>query len=146
MYALLHGLAGNPALPPELLDRLVALADDELAGTLARRADLDRGRAVALARRVGEAAVPLADEGRLTADDVDPEEWPEAALALLDRGVAPVAWARAFAVDPDPGRRERPAARPGLPPEVTERPARDPVPSVVAEPARLGPGGTGAES
>ncbi|MEU2509138.1 hypothetical protein ABZ621_31120 [Streptomyces sp. NPDC007863] len=144
MYALLHGLAENPALPPELLDRLIALADDELAGTLARRADLDRGRAVALARRVGEAAVSLAYGGRLTADDVDPAEWPEAALALLDRGAAPAAWARAFAVDPDPERRQRLAACPGLPPDVTERLARDPVPSVVAELAWLGPAGTAA--
>ncbi|NML50656.1 hypothetical protein HHL19_19270 [Streptomyces sp. R302] len=140
MYALLHGLAANPALPSALLDRLIALADDELAGALARRTDLDRGRALALARRVGDAAaVSLAYEGRLAAADVDPAEWPEAALALLDRGAAPAAWARAFAGDPDPGRRERLAACPGLPPDVTERLARDPVPSVVAESAWLGP-------
>ncbi|MFD6344556.1 hypothetical protein ACFWF9_07500 [Streptomyces roseolus] len=144
MYALLRGLAANPALPPELLDRLVALADDELAGVLAGRDDLGRTRALALARRVGEAAVSLAYGGRLAAADVEPAEWPEAALALLDRGEAPAAWARAFAVDPDPARRGRLAACPGLPADVTERLARDPVPDVVAELASWAPADTAA--
>ncbi|MFF9477047.1 hypothetical protein ACF1E9_31105 [Streptomyces roseolus] len=142
MYALLRGLAANPALPSRLLDRLVALADDELAGVLAGRDDLGRTRALTLARRVGEAAVPLVHEGWLAAADVDPTEWPEAALALLERGTAPEAWTRAFAGDPDPARRERLAACPGLAADVMERLARDPDPEVVAELASWAPAGT----
>lgn len=66
----LCGLAANPALPSELVDRLIAVADADIAVDLAGRADLSRAQAVALASRVEESALQLAYEGRLTAADV----------------------------------------------------------------------------
>jgi hypothetical protein len=48
---LLCGLAENPALPAELLDRLIAVADTDIADVLARRADLTHDQAVAPASR-----------------------------------------------------------------------------------------------
>lgn len=85
MNPVLHGFAANPSLPPEAVDRLIALADADLADILACRPDLGRDRAVALAARVGDSAVRLAYEGRLTAADISPATHPQAALALLDR-------------------------------------------------------------
>ncbi|MGI5448173.1 hypothetical protein ACQEVM_20905 [Streptomyces sp. CA-243310] len=49
MNRVAHGLAANPALPGALLDRLIALADEELASALAERGDLRHDQAVALA-------------------------------------------------------------------------------------------------
>ncbi|MEU3606779.1 hypothetical protein AB0E83_15225 [Streptomyces sp. NPDC035033] len=144
MSFLLYGLAANPSLPAGLVDRLVLLADADLAPFLAGRPDLGRTQALALARRVEEAAVPLAYEGRLAADDVDPARWPDAALALLDRGAGPVAWARRFATDPDRARREKLAACPGLPADVIDLLAADPDPGVVAELAWFAPAETAA--
>ncbi|MGW9299850.1 hypothetical protein ACWHA3_03345 [Streptomyces cyaneofuscatus] len=127
-----HGLAANPSLPPEAVDRLIALADDDLADVLACRPDLGRDRAVALAARVGDSAVRLAYEGHLTAADIDPATHPQAALALLDRRAGRPEWARLFAADPDGERRAKLAACPGLPPDVVERLAADPDVHVVA--------------
>jgi hypothetical protein len=79
----LYGLAGNTALPSELVDRLIAAADADLAPVLAGRPDLSRAQVVALASRVEGAAVRLVYEGRLAAADVDPAAQPHAALALL---------------------------------------------------------------
>ncbi|WP_053703772.1 hypothetical protein [Streptomyces sp. WM6368] len=132
MHHLLCGLAANPALPSELVDRLVSAADDDIATALARRADLSRAQAVALAERVGGSAVHLAHEGRLTTADIDPAVRPDAALVLLDRGAGRSAWARLLAADPVPGRRRRLAACPGLPSDVVETLATDPDVRVVA--------------
>ncbi|ROQ63705.1 hypothetical protein EDD93_6451 [Streptomyces sp. 840.1] len=129
----LCGLAGNPALPFDLVQRLIAVADADIAESLAARADLGHGQAVALAARVGESAVRLAYEGLLTAADIDPVTQPEAALALLDRQDGAPEWARLFAGDPDARRREKLAACPGLPDDVRERLAADPDIQVVAE-------------
>ena len=41
MQHALLGLAENPALPPELIDRLISTADADLAEALAVRPDLD---------------------------------------------------------------------------------------------------------
>ncbi|MFJ9525663.1 variant leucine-rich repeat-containing protein [Streptomyces cyaneofuscatus] len=133
MNPVLHGLAVNPSLPPEAVDRLIALADDDLADILARRPDLGRDRAVTLAARAGDSAVRLAYEGRLTAADIDPVTHPQASLALLDRRAGHPEWARLFAADPDGERRAKLAACPGLPPDVVERLAADPDVHVVAE-------------
>ncbi|MGC5565520.1 hypothetical protein ACPYPG_22150 [Streptomyces sp. FR-108] len=135
MHHLLCGLAANPALPSELVDRLISLADDDLADDLACRPDLSRAQAVALVERVEESALRLAYEGRLTADDVDPAARPDAALALLDQGVgvSHPEWARLLATDPDPERREKLAACPVLPPDVVDTLAADPDVRVVAE-------------
>ncbi|MFF3848184.1 hypothetical protein [Streptomyces sp. NPDC002328] len=133
MKHLLAGLAANPALPSELIDRLIEVVDDDIALSLTSRDDLSRAQAVALAARDEDSAVPLAYGGRLTAADVDPARLPHAALALLDQGAGEPEWARLFAADPDVGRREKLAACPGLPPDVTARLAADPVVDVVVE-------------
>ncbi|WP_257133001.1 hypothetical protein [Streptomyces sp. ms184] len=139
MNHLLCGLAANENLPSPQLDRLIAVADAEVAHHLADRADLSRAQAVALAARVEESGVPLAYRGRLTATDVDPVARPDVALALLDIGAAPAAWARLLAADPVVEHREKLAACPGLPPAVVETLAADPEIRVVAEAALWAP-------
>jgi hypothetical protein len=129
----LCGLAANAALPSELVDRLIAVADADIAADLADRADLSHAQAVALASRVPESAVQLAYAGRLTAADVDPAAQPQAALALLDQRVGRPEWARLLAADPVVEHREKLAACPGLPPDVTETLAADSDVRVVAE-------------
>ncbi|MDQ1037017.1 hypothetical protein QFZ75_003433 [Streptomyces sp. V3I8] len=133
MHHLLCGLAANPALPPELVDRLISVADDDIALHLAYRPDLGRAQAVALAERVEDSAVLLAYEGRLSAADVDPRIRPDAALALLDAGAGRPEWARLLAADPVRERREKLAACPGLRPDVVETLATDTDVRVVAE-------------
>ncbi|KPC63377.1 hypothetical protein [Streptomyces chattanoogensis] len=127
------GLAANPALPAELVDRLTAIADEDIGEVLATREDLSRAQALALSARVAETAARLVYEGRLTAADIDPVTQPDAAFALLDRGAGRPEWARLLAADPAVGRRERLAACPGLPPDVVETLAADPDVRVVAE-------------
>lgn len=141
MNPVLCGLAANPALPSELVDRLIEAADgdlepdlaSDLVAEIASRPDLSRTQARVLAGHSEEAAVLLALEGRLTAADVDPLAQPLAALALLDEGAGKPAWARLFASDPVTGHREKLAACPGLPPDVVETLAADPDVRVVAE-------------
>jgi hypothetical protein len=129
----LCGLAANPSLPPELVDRLVAVADTDVAAELAARADLGHAQAVALAARDEENAVQLAYEGRLTVADIDPVTQPHAALTLLQEGAGSPRWARLFAADPVAERREKLAACPGLPADVVETLAADSEIRVVAE-------------
>ncbi|MEU8780484.1 hypothetical protein [Streptomyces sp. NPDC048637] len=133
MTHVLCGLAANPALPSELVDRLIEVADSELAAVVASREDLSHAQAVALAARVAEAAVQLAYERKLTVADIDPVTQPRAALALLDEGAGRPEWARLLATDPVVEHRERLAACPGLPPDVVETLAADPDVRVVAE-------------
>ncbi|QES47460.1 hypothetical protein DEJ50_06090 [Streptomyces venezuelae] len=151
MDHLLLGLAANPALPPLLLGRLVdrlvgsgpgpdeADGDTdgaaEVAVVLAERPDLGRAHAAALTAAYGEdVAVPLAERGLLAPADVDPAAWPLAALALLRRGTAPGAWARALAMAPEPRHRALAAAEPAaLTADAVELLAADPDPEVVSE-------------
>ncbi|MFD7900561.1 hypothetical protein [Streptomyces sp. NPDC059743] len=135
MNRVLCGLAANVALPSELVDRLIAVADADadVAMELAGRADLSHAQAVALASRVEESAVRLVYEGRLTAADVDPAAQPHAALALLGERSGRAEWAFLFARDPVSERREKLAACPGLPSDVVETLAADPDVQVVAE-------------
>ncbi|XVQ87778.1 hypothetical protein ACQP2K_10250 [Microbispora siamensis] len=133
MDHVLCGLAENPALPSDLVDRLVTIADEDIAVSLAGRADLTRAQAVALVSRVEETAARLAERGLLTAADIDPVAQPLAAFALLTEGAGRPEWARLFAVDPDADCRERLAACPGLPPDVAETLAADIDIRVVAE-------------
>ncbi|MEE1767540.1 MULTISPECIES: hypothetical protein [unclassified Streptomyces] len=133
MNHVLCGLAANESLPFELVARLIAVADADIADRLASRADLSREQAVDLATRVEESAVRLAYEGRLTAADINPLTQSRAALALLDECSGDPEWARLFAQDPDAGRREKLAACPGLPADVRETLAADPDVRVVAE-------------
>ncbi|MFF7203541.1 hypothetical protein [Streptomyces sp. NPDC008141] len=151
MNHLLLGLAGNPSLPPDLTDRLIAItvavadtdtdtdadadadAADDLASALARRTDLSRAQTLALAARRDDDAATLVHGGGLTAADIDPAIRPRAALALLDAGAGPPEWARRFAEDTDAWRRWTLASCPDLPPDVTEKLAADPDLDVVVE-------------
>ncbi|MFD7284048.1 hypothetical protein ACFV80_45530 [Streptomyces sp. NPDC059862] len=133
MNHVLYGLAANPSLPSELVDRLIAVADADLGCDLAARTDLSRAQVVALAARGEEIAVRLAHEGRLTADDVDPVTQPYAALALLAEGAGRPEWARLLAAHPITEHREKLAACPTLPPDVMETLAADTDVRVVAE-------------
>ncbi|MGQ4358078.1 hypothetical protein [Streptomyces drozdowiczii] len=134
MNPVLRGLAANSSTPSELIDRLIALADADIAAILARRADLGHAQAVALAASVEESVAWLAYEGRMTAADIDPATQPEGALALLTEGHArSPEWARLFADDPVAEHREKLAACPGLPDDVVEKLAADPDVQVVAE-------------
>ncbi|MFI8090306.1 hypothetical protein ACIF9R_18610 [Streptomyces sp. NPDC086080] len=133
MNRVLCGLAANVSLPSELVDRLIVVADAEIAVDLARRADLSHAQALALAARVEESAVSLAYAGLLTAADVDPATQPEAALALLAARAGRTEWTRFLVEDPVVERREKLAACPGLPPDVVEMLASDPDVQVVAE-------------
>ncbi|MDQ0604987.1 hypothetical protein QF037_009332 [Streptomyces canus] len=129
----LCGLAANEALPVELVDRLISVADADIADGLASRADLSREQAVSLATQVEESAVRLAYAGVLTAADVDPLTQPQAALALLEERSGDLGWARLFAEDPDFEHRVKLAACPDLPADVREMLAADPDVRVVAE-------------
>ncbi|GAA1154057.1 hypothetical protein F4556_001485 [Kitasatospora gansuensis] len=133
MDHLLCGLAANPALPTALLDRLIATADADTLAELADRPDLSRAQAVALAARDEDSVSRLVLSGLLTAADVDPARQPSAAITLLDERAGDPSWARLLATDPAVDRRERLAACPDLPPEVTALLGADPVIRVVAE-------------
>ncbi|MFE7181354.1 hypothetical protein [Streptomyces erythrochromogenes] len=153
MNRLLCGLAANPALPPELVDRLIALAAtppgpsdlpdpaglsadylaDLLVRNLSERADLGPAQVAALAALDEDTPAQLAHSGHLGAGDVDPAVWPLAALALLDEGRGLPEWARRFAADPDPSLRQRLASCAGLPADVEDTLAADADPEVAAE-------------
>ncbi|MFJ9776049.1 hypothetical protein ACIRVF_33235 [Kitasatospora sp. NPDC101157] len=140
MPSLLPAVAGNPALPPELLARLVADADEglaqelaeELAEELAQRADLTPDQVRQLADGHEGAAVRLAGRGLLHAEDVDPLARPQVALALLDEGRGDPAWPRLFATHPEELVRERVASAVGLPDEAADLLAADESADVVA--------------
>ncbi len=132
------GLAENPALPPEIIDRLIATADTELAEALACRPDLSRAQAAALSR-FEEAAVRLAHAGGLTADDIDPSVQPRVAIALLEERAGRPEWMPDLATNPVVEIRDRLAACPGLPHDVVRTLASDPDVRVVAELALWAP-------
>ncbi|MFB6581690.1 hypothetical protein ACFCYC_30530 [Streptomyces sp. NPDC056402] len=148
MNHLLCGLAANPALPPELVDRLLTRAlkeagtcpdrddADELLHDLTDRTDLRRDQVLALAAYARSTAVPLAYSGTLTAADVDPMSWPYAAIALIDEGRGHPEWPRLLAAHPDAEIRRKLASCPGLPPDVVDLLAADPDGDVVEEVAR----------
>lgn len=92
MNPLLRALATHPALPPELIDRLIRTGRADVADALAAREDLGQAQAVALAAHAEETAAGLARAGRLTATDIDPAAQPLAALALLDEGTGSPRW------------------------------------------------------
>ncbi|MGI5346918.1 hypothetical protein ACQEU8_01840 [Streptomyces sp. CA-250714] len=133
MNHVLCGLAANPALPSELVDRLMELADDDIATALACRSDLSRTQTAKLAAQFEHAAVQLVYEGKLSAADTDPATQPRAALALLEEGSGRPEWAHLLASDPVAEHREKLAGCPGLPPDVAERLSTDADVRVVAE-------------
>jgi hypothetical protein len=59
MLTVLHGLAQNPALPPDLVDRLIATGEPDVLHTLAGRSDLTATQRHAL----GERGVQLPEPG-----------------------------------------------------------------------------------
>ncbi|MFI9364116.1 hypothetical protein ACIG5E_24155 [Kitasatospora sp. NPDC053057] len=128
----LHAVAHNPALPPELLARLIADADEDLAEELAERADLTPDQVRQLADGYEGAAVRLAARGLLRAEDVDPLARPQVALVLLDEGRGDPDWARLFAGDPEELVRVRLASAVGLPDEAADLLAADESADVVA--------------
>jgi hypothetical protein len=130
---LLEALASNPSLPAALLDRLIMTADEDLAGELAERSDLDAVQVRELARRSESAADSLARDGRLDPVDVDPRQRPDVALTLLDVGRGWAEWADLLAGDPDRRRREELAACPDLPADAAARLAQDSDLRVVVE-------------
>ncbi|MFI6540668.1 hypothetical protein ACIBHY_49990 [Nonomuraea sp. NPDC050547] len=140
MHHALLGLAENPALTSELIDQLITAAatDADVAEAVACRADLSRVQVAALARLEG-AAIRLAHEGRLTADDVDPVAQPQIALALLGERSGRPGWGRLLAADPLAETREKLAACPGLPHDVLQTLSADPDVRVAAELALWAP-------
>ncbi|WP_226874642.1 hypothetical protein [Microbispora sitophila] len=85
---LLCGLAENPALPSDLVDRLVTIADEDIAVSLAGRADLTRVQAVALVSRDEEIAARLAEHphAEVRRSVAANEATPPAVLAALLTG------------------------------------------------------------
>ncbi|WP_406076262.1 hypothetical protein [Streptomyces virginiae] len=145
MNPLLCALAANPALPPELVDRLLTLAleearadpasqfADDLLHGLADRADLRHDQILELAALSDTMARYLAYGGTLDAADVDPGSMPNAAVALLDERRGNLAWARFLATHPDPQIRWKLASCPGLPQDAVDLLAADPDEEVVKE-------------
>ncbi|MFF5486566.1 hypothetical protein [Streptomyces virginiae] len=145
MNHLLCGLAANPALPPELVDRLLTLAlrearadpesqfADDLLHGLADRADLRHDQILELAAHSDTMARHLAYGGTLDAADVDPGSMPNAAVALLDERRGNLAWARFLATHPDAQIRWKLASCPGLPQDAVDLLAADPDEEVVRE-------------
>ncbi|MER6449017.1 hypothetical protein [Streptomyces venezuelae] len=145
MNHLLCGLAANPALPPELVDRLLVFAleearadpgsefADELLHDLADRADLRHQQVRELAAHSDTMARYLAYKGTLDAADVDPGSAPNAAVALLDERRGRPEWAGLLATHPDSGIRWKLASCPGLPQDAVDLLAADPDPDVVEE-------------
>ncbi|GAA1027647.1 hypothetical protein GCM10009557_09830 [Virgisporangium ochraceum] len=132
----LCGLAVNPALPVDLVDRLIATGDTEVCLYLADRDDLSASRLRLLAARGGtDTAVALVRRGLATAADVDPAD-ARVALALLEVGGAPGSWALALAGHPDPSVRAGVAAAGHVPVDVLRDLVDDPDVVVVAEAAR----------
>lgn len=130
------GLAANPSLPADLLDRFIAGADAELCLDLAERADLSQGQVRALAARGGTATVVRLIRRRLlTKADVDAAD-PEIQLALLDEGDAPDEWVRSLATHEDSSVRSSVAATTGVPADVLATLAQDLNIEVVTEAAR----------
>ncbi|MER7175012.1 hypothetical protein [Streptomyces mesophilus] len=129
----LLGAAANPALPADLVERLISLADPDVAEELACRPDLSRAQVLALRDRVPGCAALLARSGRLTEADIDPVARPESALALLEEGEGGPEFARVLVRSTVVAHRERLAACPGLPGDVVDILSSDADEQVVAE-------------
>lgn len=128
----LDGLAENPALPPALLDRLIAAADPVLRREIAGRGDLSAAqvRVLLASDEPGVVSVLLA-RGRVGPADV-PLSNPEVALVVSGHPDAPPSVARALASHPDV-RARLPEWAHELPADVVDLLARDPDEQVVAE-------------
>jgi hypothetical protein len=112
----LHGLAENPALPPELLDRLIALADRDLNWHLSRRSDLSAEQRL----RVTTRHTASCGCGETPDPDVLPAERPDLPPVELFR----------LTTHENPLVRSALAVRRDLPRQACERLAADPIPGV----------------
>ncbi|GIJ49337.1 hypothetical protein Val02_62230 [Virgisporangium aliadipatigenens] len=132
MTGALHGLAINPALPTDLLDRFVMVAGPGIGQRLAERDDLSAAHVRVLAAgNEPWTLAALARRGLVTTADVDPGD-PEVVLALADAGAAAHAWLRSPAQDGTARVRERLAEAAGTPVEILRALAGDADIDVVA--------------
>lgn len=122
---LLSGLATNPALPVELLDRLIAVADPASCLDLADRDDLTASHMRQLATRGGvDTTIRLVRRGLLSVADVDAPD-PRVMAALIDETEVPEPWARALSALPDPAMRAELAAATYVPAQILAGLAED---------------------
>jgi hypothetical protein len=128
----LRGLAVNPALPRDCLDRLVTLAaDEEMALRLAARDDLRPSHIETLLAGFGEYVIePLLrfmDLSRVPRDD------PGVVMLMIEQDDADPLWARELADSPDEEVRIGLALLRNLPADVIDKLAGDPNPEVASE-------------
>lgn len=133
----LSGLAANPALPAEMLDRLVRTTDPELAWDLAGREDLTRDHAETLLAQHGSIVLirllPHIDPAIVPLDN------PALAIPLVEHPAADPSWARVLAASPDVDVRLALALKDNLPADVIEKLAHDEDAEVVSEVAGCQP-------
>ncbi|MFI9785330.1 hypothetical protein ACIHEI_17775 [Kitasatospora sp. NPDC051984] len=122
------GLAENPLLPVEAVDRLLVMREPDLSLELAERTDLTERQVVVLAERGVAVAGGPVESGQLAVERIDPVQQPVAALALLRAGLAPVEWAHVLGERAE--LREELAGCRALPREVARRLAGDSDPAV----------------
>ncbi|MBV1853138.1 hypothetical protein [Catellatospora tritici] len=128
-------LAGNPALPSAVVDRLIGLADDYIGYELADRTDLSRDQVLRLARHGGAPiAIRLLQRGLLTPEEVDDSD-PRILVALADLGPIAADRVRPAATSPDPAVRAALAETAHLPTELLALLAEDRDLDVVVEAA-----------
>lgn len=132
--ALLSHLARNPALPSELIDRLVAQAETMVCVELACRSDLTPAQVCSLLALDDSIVVSvLLDKGWVVTADVSLAN-PSVALVVAERPDADPAVVRALAAHPDPEvRSQLPEWAAALPSDVIVLLARDQDSDVVAE-------------
>ncbi|GAA2661475.1 MULTISPECIES: hypothetical protein [Actinosynnema] len=136
----LSGVAENPALPAELLDRFIAIAGPELRRELARRGDLSPAQARALLACGDESIVAaLLESGAVVPGDV-PLGDDRVACVVAARPGADPELVRRLAAHPDVRVRAWLAEHgEGLPVDVVTALVRDPVAEVAQEAALFQP-------
>jgi hypothetical protein len=100
--AQLRGLAHNPALPPDLLDRFVAEADGKLVLSLVQRDDLTAEHLRVLVTRAGESATAVLLARGLIDLAAVPTEDPWMGLMVAEQPGANPELVRALARHPEP--------------------------------------------
>lgn len=138
--ARLLGLAHNPALAPELLDRMVAEADEKLVLSLVQRDDLTAEHLRVLVTRAGESATAVLLARGLLDPAAVPTEDPWLALVVAEQPGADPELVRALARHPEPLVRAALVERvEWLPRDVVDLLAHDPAFTVVLAVTRFQP-------